>query len=172
MSDLIYTATTVDDYAAFATLVTEYVAWCRKRYAADVWFVETVFGYQSLDAELLTLAREYGPPNGKTLLANRDVQVVGAGAYRKLADDTCEMKRLYVGERFHGHGTGRKLCEALIESARADGFKVMQLDTSTLMTEAIAMYRSLGFRECARYREYPADLMPYLIFMELPLTGA
>lgn len=170
MSDLIYTATTASDYAAFATLVTEYVEWSRKRYAADVWFVEKVFGYQSLNAELLTLSSEYGPPHGKTLLASRDGQVVGAGAYRKLADGSCEMKRLYVGEQFHGHGTGRKLCEAIIASAREDGFQLMRLDTGNLLKEAISMYKSVGFRDCPPHRDYPAELMPYLVFMEMPLT--
>ena len=170
MSDLIYTATTDSDYAAFATLVTEYVEWSRTRYAADVWFVEKVFGHQSLDSELQTLATEYGPPHGKTLLASRDGVIVGAGAYRKLADGSCEMKRLYVGEQFHGHGTGRKLCEALIATARDDGFQLMRLDTGNLLTEAIALYQSVGFRACAPHREYPAELMPYLVFMELPLT--
>jgi ribosomal protein S18 acetylase RimI-like enzyme len=169
-SDKIYTATTAGDYAAFATLVTEYVTWCRKRYAADTWFVQQVFGYQSLDSELLTLSTEYGPPHGKTLLASREGQVVGAGAYRTLNDGSCEMKRLYVGELFHGHGTGRKLCNALIASARIDGYRTMRLDTSTLMNEAIAMYKSVGFRECSPHREYPAELMPYLLFMELPMT--
>ncbi len=170
MSDLIYTATTASDYAAFATLVTEYVEWSRKRYAADAWFVEQVFGYQSLDAELLTLAAKYGPPNGKTLLASRDGQVVGAGAYRRLADGTCEMKRLYVGQQSHGHGTGRKLCEALIASAREEGFPLMRLDTGNLLKEAISLYHSIGFRDCPPYRQYPEKLMPYLVFMALPLT--
>lgn len=171
MSDLIYTASTERDYAEFAVLVTEYVEWSRERYAADAWFVEQVFGHQSLDSELQTLATEYGPPHGKTLLASRDGVIVGAGAYRKLEDGSCEMKRLYVGEQFHGHGTGRKLCEALIATAREDGFQLMRLDTGNLLKEAIALYQSVGFRACAPHREYPAELMPYLAFMELPLTG-
>jgi GNAT superfamily N-acetyltransferase len=81
------------------------------------------------------------------------------------------MKRMYVGAQFHGHGTGRKLCEALIASAREDGFKLMRLDTGNLLKEAIAMYTSIGFRECPPHREYPSELMPYLVFMELPLTA-
>ena len=171
MPDLIYTATTASDYEAFAGLVTQYVAWSRRRYQDDAWFVEQVFGHQSLASELLTLSTAYGPPNGKTLLASRDGQVVGAGAYRKLSDGTCEMKRLYVGEQFHGHGTGRRLCEALIATAKADGFHLMRLDTGNLLKAAIAMYQSIGFRECPAHHDYPAKLMPYLVFMEMPLTG-
>jgi ribosomal protein S18 acetylase RimI-like enzyme len=170
VSDLICTATTASDYESFAALVTQYVEWSRRRYQGDTWFIEQVFGHQSLASELPTLSTKYGPPNGKTLLASRDGQVVGAGAYRDLGDGICEMKRLYVGEQFHGRGTGRKLCEALIATAREDGFKLMRLDTGNLLKEAIAMYRSIGFRECPPYHDYPAKLMPYLIFMEMPLT--
>lgn len=171
MSDLIYTATTASDYEAFAALVTEYVEWSRERYQEDAWFVEQVFGYQSLASELLTLPDAYGPPNGKTLLASRHGQIVGAGAYRRLADGTCEMKRLYVGQQFHGHGTGRKLCAALIASAREEGFPLMRLDTGNRLLEAINLYHSIGFRDCPPYRQYPEKLMPYLVFMEMPLTA-
>ena len=29
----------------------------------------------------------------------------------------------------------------------------------------------MGFRFCEPYNEYPEALMPYLVFMELPLNG-
>jgi hypothetical protein len=34
------------------------------------------------------------------------------------------------------------------------------------------MYQSFGFKECSPYYEYPEKLMPYFLFMELPLAGA
>jgi len=81
------------------------------------------------------------------------------------------MKRLYVSERFKGRGIGRRLAEALIDAARMDGFELMRLDTGNLLTEAITMYRKLGFKDCAPYLEYPQKLLPYLVFMELPLSN-
>jgi len=131
--------------------------------------IEQVFGYQELEQELRELAAAYGPPNGKTLLVRSDDQIAGAGAFRRLADGSCEMKRLYVSERFKGRGIGRRLAEALINEARMDGFELMHLDTGNLLTEAITMYRKLGFRDCAPHREYPEELLPYLVFMALPL---
>ena len=169
MSEAIYVASSPEDYAAFAGLVTEYVDWCRTRYREDAWFVNKVFGHQSLATELEALAITYGPPNGQTLLAIRNAEVCGGGAYRRLSDGTCEMKRLFVPSRFGGTGTGRRLCNALIQSARADGFPLMRLDTGNLLKEAIAMYKSMGFRDCQPHHDYPSELMPYLVFMELPL---
>ena len=170
MPELIYSAKTPSDYEAFAVLVREYVSWCRTRYQHDARFVEQVFGYQALDQELRELATAYGSPNGITLLVRTDDQICGGGAFRRLPDGTCEMKRLYVSERFKGRGIGRRLAEALVDAARADGFKLMRLDTGNLLTEAIAMYRKLGFRDCAPHLEYPQKLLPYLLFMELPLS--
>jgi GNAT superfamily N-acetyltransferase len=170
MPEVIYSARTPSDYEAFAVLVSEYVDWCRTRYRHDAAFVEQVFGYQNLDQELKQLATAYGPPNGKTLLVRSDDQISGGGAFHRLPDGSCEMKRLYVAERFKGRGIGRRLAQALIDAARADGFKLMRLDTGKLLTEAITMYGKLGFRHCAPHLDYPQKVLPYLVFMELPLS--
>lgn len=164
-------ATTADDFAAFGALVTEYVGWCRTRYAEHQWFVERVFGYQSLDAELAGLSTAYAPPRGRAFLARIDGVVCGGGAYRRRDDGSCEMKRLFVPDRFKGQGIGRALCEALFAGARADGYTRMVLDTAHLMTEAIAMYHSFGFREREPYIQYPDDLMPFVVFMERRLDA-
>lgn len=170
MTDTIRQATTAADFAAMAGLVTAYVDWCRQRYQAHPWFVERVFDHQSLGTEIGGLASSYAAPIGKALIAVRDGEVGGMVAYRRLADDgACEMKRLFVADRFKGHGTGRRLCEDIIASARKDGFARMRLDTGHLMTEATAMYESFGFRRCPAYHDYPDELMPFLVFMELPL---
>ena len=114
----------------------------------------------------------YGPPNGRAFVASHGNEIRACGAFRRLEDGTCEMKRVFVPERFRGTGLGRGLCAALIASAREDDFRLMKLDTGVLMNEAIAMYRSLGFGECAAYIDYPARLKPYLVFLELRLANA
>jgi ribosomal protein S18 acetylase RimI-like enzyme len=81
------------------------------------------------------------------------------------------MKRLFVPDRFRGLGIGRKLCAALIQSARNDGFTVMRLDTAGQMSEAVALYEAIGFRRCTPYNEYPERLMPHMVFMEMTLDG-
>jgi putative acetyltransferase len=162
-------ATSTADYDAFAEVCRAYFAWCRDRYSEMPWVVDEVFGQQSFDEELKVLAAKYGPPAGRTMIAVHDGQVVAGGAYRQLADGVCELKRLYVTDQARGHGLGRKLSDALMASARADGYGLMRLDTAHLLTEAIAMYGSMGFSRIAPYQDYPPHLMPYLVFMERPL---
>lgn len=168
MSLSISAAASPGDFAAFAALLDEYVAWCRTRYQHGG-FVDQVFGHQDLVREAQQLPSVYGPPRGLTLLARLGAVVCGGGAYRRLDDGSCEMKRLFVRGGFMGRGIGRRLAEALTNAAREDGCRLVRLDTASLMTEAIAMYRSLGFRDCAPHRPYPVQLLPHLVFMELPL---
>jgi GNAT superfamily N-acetyltransferase len=167
--DIVISATTSQHYHEFATMVREYVEWCRERYAADRWFVDAAFSHQSLEEELQELSSSYGPPNGRAFLALSGDEVVGCIAYRGLSDTICEMKRLFVRKSGQGRGTGRRLCVALIDVARSDGYALMRLDTGNLFTEAIALYRSVGFRDCPAYNDYPDDFIPFMVYMDRPL---
>lgn len=154
------------DYVEFGGLVAEYVAWCRERYAADTWLVDMAFSHQSLDRELEQLSLSYGPLKGCTLIALDGDDVIGGVAYRVLAPGTCEMKRMYVRKSAAGQGVGRQLCLDLLDLAKANGFKRMVLDTSRDMTEAIGLYRSCGFTDCAPHIDYPERMRPMMLFME------
>lgn|GEM_PF-462582 len=169
MPETIDVATADDDYAVFGGLIRDYWEWLQARYAALPGFIDAVGGHQGLDGELACLRQTYGPPSGKVLLARRDGQVSGGLAYRDLGDGSCEMKRLFVPDRFQGHGTGRALCLALLDTATADGYRLMRLDTGFANTEALAMYEGLGFRQCPPYHQYPADLVVHLRFLQRPL---
>jgi GNAT superfamily N-acetyltransferase len=162
----IIAADSAEDFEAFESVCRAYVEWCRKRYQDMPWFVEEVFGYQALEEELKGLAQKYGQPAGRTMLVVVEGGVVAGGAYRRLSDTVCELKRLYVMDGARGSGLGRKLSDALIGAAIADGYATMQLDTGNRLTEAISMYGAMGFKHIQPYQEYPARLMPYLVFME------
>jgi GNAT superfamily N-acetyltransferase len=171
MTDSIVLATTPAEFSAFADLIREYWDWLTARYAEHPGLFDQIGSFQGLDDELRAVDRVYAAPSGKAFLAVRDGQVAGGIAYRDMHDGSCEMKRLFVPERFQGHGTGRLLCESLIASATADGFGLMRLDTGYLNSEAARMYRSMGFVACAPYREYPVGLLEHLRFMEKPLAS-
>jgi ribosomal protein S18 acetylase RimI-like enzyme len=77
------------------------------------------------------------------------------------------MKRLYVRPAYRGKRAGGAMIDALIISAREIGYQRMRLDTLPSMAAAIAIYRSLGFREIAPYRANP---VPGALFFELDLA--
>jgi len=124
--------------------------------------------FQNFDKELAELPGEYVPPAGRLLLAVEDNQIAGCVALRGIGEGSCEMKRLYVRPNFRGQGLGRDLAESILSAAREIGYERMRLDTLPgKMDLALAMYRSLGFREIDPY--YPNPVVGAM-FMELALT--
>ena len=123
--------------------------------------------FQSFEKELAELPGKYVPPGGRLLIAVDEHQAAGCVALRKIADGVCEMKRLYVRPGFRGTGLGHTLAEAIILAAREIGYQRMRLDTLPgKMDRAIAMYRSLGFKEIGPYYDNPVK---GALFMELEL---
>lgn len=137
-------------------LFREYEAW-----------VEIDLCFQNFEKELAELPGGYAPPDGELLLAFHNGQLSGCVALRKLGGGVCEMKRLFVREAFRGQGLGRNLIEAVMRAAKEIGYERMRLDTlPPKMNDAIALYRSFGFKEIEPYYDNP---VPGAKFMELGL---
>ena len=123
--------------------------------------------FQSFDKELEELPGDYAPPDGCLLLATHEGHGAGCVALHKLEPEICEMKRLYVRPQFRGKGLGRELAERVIAEARQMRYRQLRLDTvEPMMRAAVAMYRTLGFREIAPYRPNPIE---GALYMELQL---
>jgi len=123
--------------------------------------------FQDFDKELAGLPGDYVPPEGRLLLVKRSGESAGCVALHKLEGNVCEMKRLYVRQKFRGRGLGGALAKTIIDEARKIGYRRMRLDTvEPVMKDAVAMYRKLGFKEIAPYRQNPIQ---GALYMELDL---
>ena len=151
----IYPVETDKDLEIVKTLLVEYVN------SLDF---ELVF--QNFEGELRNIPGEYTAPEGCLLLAKYQDQPAGCVALRKLSDNICEGKRLYVRPQFRGLKIGRKLVEAIIAEARRIGYSSIRGDTVPSMQIAQALYASLGFKEIEPYRYNPIESVA---FMELEL---
>jgi len=119
--------------------------------------------FQGFDRELAALPGDYAPPRGALLLAPGQ----GCVAVRPLDAETAEMKRLYLRPQARGAGLGRSLAAAAVAHARERGFSRVVLDTiPEKMQEAVALYRSMGFRDTAPYLPEPT---PGALCLELTL---
>jgi carbonic anhydrase len=123
--------------------------------------------FASFEQELAGLPGEYAPPGGRLFLALDGAHAAGCVALRQHDSSSGEMKRLYVRGAYRGRGLGRQLAQCVIASARERGYARLLLDTLPKMTEAIALYRALGFRGVGAYSSAPT---PGAIFFELSLA--
>ena len=123
--------------------------------------------FQDFDREFAALPGDYAPPTGCILLAKEESEAVGCVALRRISEDVCEMKRLYVKPTFRKQGIGGRLAESMMEEARLRGYRIMKLDTLPSMREALRLYESLGFRKTTPYRHNPVK---GAVFMQLDLT--
>lgn len=125
-------------------------------------FIGVDLGFQDFQHEIATLPGDYDP----ILVAHWNSEPAGCVAMHAIQRGLCEMKRLYVRPTFRGHAIGRSLAERIIAEARSRGYERMRLDTLPTMTEAIPLYRALGFVEIPPYRYNPIAGSK---FMELDL---
>ena len=148
--------TSAEDIKAAKTLFREYETWLGMSLC-----------FQGFEDEIAKLPGKYAPPDGGLFLAYVDEELAGCVALRKLEEDVCEMKRLFLRENARGHRLGNQLIEKLIDEARQIGYKKMRLDTyPPKMGKAVKLYESHGFHPIEKYYDNPHE---GVLFMELDL---
>jgi len=118
--------------------------------------------FQGFDTEVAGLPGYYAPPEGRLILAWSAGEAVGCIALRRHDGDAGEMKRLYVRPSARGLSVGRSLVMAIVDEARAIGYRRLCLDTLPEMVAAQALYERLGFRPIAAYTFNPVAGARYL----------
>ena len=104
--------------------------------------------YQQNEQEFAVLDEKYSPPNGMVLLIWKNNEVVGCGAFRRVDEKVCEMKRVYVRPSERGHQLGERLVTRLMECAKQHDYQRMCLDVLADFEVARRLYVRLGFEAC------------------------
>jgi DNA-binding MarR family transcriptional regulator/GNAT superfamily N-acetyltransferase len=94
-------------------------------------------------------------PAGLLLVATLHGEPVGCGALKLHGRRPAELKRMWVAAGVRGLGVGRRILAELEERARQQGVRTVRLETNGTLTEAIALYRSSGYREVPAFNDEP-----------------
>lgn len=121
---------------------------------------------QGFDAEIKDVKEKYGLPWGRLYLAYYDGELAGCIGLKKMDEQNCEMKRLYVRPEFRGKKIGSRLVEKILADAKDIGYSHMLLDTLPFLEAALHMYKKYGFYEIECYNNNPLD---NAIYMKLDL---
>jgi DNA-binding MarR family transcriptional regulator/ribosomal protein S18 acetylase RimI-like enzyme len=98
---------------------------------------------------------EMTPPAGLLLVASLHGEPVGCGALIFYPDAVGLVKRMWVAPSVRGLGLGRRLLYELEDRGRANGVRLMRLETRDELTEAIRMYETSGYREVDPFNDEP-----------------
>jgi DNA-binding MarR family transcriptional regulator/GNAT superfamily N-acetyltransferase len=98
---------------------------------------------------------ELTPPAGCLLIAYLHAEPVGCGAVKHHADAPSEIKRMWISASARGLGIGRRMLAELERLAAESGASTARLETNRALVEAIALYRSAGYREVPAFNDEP-----------------
>jgi len=124
--------------------------------------------HSSIWRDMAQLPGRYAPPHGRVLLAYRDGELAGCGAFVTTQTPAlAEIKRVYVRPACRRQGLARTLTLALAAQARLCAYQTAGICTWADNTSALTLYQHLGFTPMASFREPERS---HLIFMGLPLV--
>jgi len=137
---------TAEDFAAAHGLFLEYA----RELDMDLCF-------QGFEKELKELHVQYNHPGGALFLLTINNELAGCAGIRRISDQYCELKRMYIRAFGRGKGYGGWMLQQAVKKAALMGYRMMRLDTLPSMQQAIALYRSRHFVEIPAYRENPVQ---------------
>ena len=96
-----------DEIEMSKDLIIEYIKWLNM----DLTF-------QNIEDELNDFPLKYNEPDGSFIIAKENSIVIGCVGLKFLDKNICEMKRLFVNDKYKNKGIGKKLVEKIIEEAK------------------------------------------------------
>ncbi len=72
-------------------------------------------------------------------------QIVGSFGLSPLGKGGCELRKMYLAPSARGQGLGKRLLERALHRARELKFTEVELETASVLKEAIQLYKRYGF---------------------------
>lgn len=99
-----------------------------------------------MDSDLADIDANYRRRGGLFEVAvGSDGHLAGCCGVFVLDDKTCELRKMYLLKDARGHGIGGRLLQRALAFARHRGYRRVELETASVLKEAIALYAGAGF---------------------------
>ena len=123
--------------------------------AAMVDEVSELYGRIDVPGAPSATPADFAPPRGAFVVIYADGEPVAGGGVKRLDDEACEIKRMYVVPQARGRGHASRLLRALEDEARALGCAIARLDTGEHQPQAQAMYERAGYAPIGNFNANP-----------------
>ena len=112
-------------------------------------FAEYGFGFypDDYDSDLRTIELSYIQPGGMFWFLIVGDEVAGTVAVKRLSQQECELKRLYLLSEHRGCGLGGRLLDEAVAWAKQRGYRSMIAWSDTRFEDAHHVYQSRGFQQ-------------------------
>lgn len=104
--------------------------------------------HQGVDADLDDIEGNYMGRGGlfDVVQDEKSGGIVGMVGLFPREPGVAELRKMYLRKSHRGKGLGRKLLDRVLAEGRRRGFRRIELETSSKLVEAIALYQKYGFR--------------------------
>jgi GNAT superfamily N-acetyltransferase len=123
--------------------------------AAMVDEVSALYGRIDVPGAPSATPADFAPPGGTFVVLLEDGVPVAGGGVKRLDDEACEIKRMYVVPEARGRGLASRLLVALEDAARELGYAIVRLDTGPQQPTAQAMYERAGYAPIGNFNANP-----------------
>ena len=121
---------------------------------------------ESTDADLENIELAYIQAGGAfDVLENESGELIGSVGLYPLMRGRCELRKMYLSKTCRGQGMGKALLEHALQRARELGFHQVELETASVLKEAIYLYKRYGFKPLNR--EHLCGRCDQAYFLEL-----
>ncbi len=88
------------------------------------------------------------------LIAYKNSIAVGCASFKEYSKTDAEIKRVWVQPEYRGKHLATKMMGRIEQQAKAKGYKRTVLQTREIMTEAVILYKKLGYSRIDNYPPY------------------
>lgn len=112
----------------------------------NIEWLEKYFYVEAIDNQVLSDPEtSIINPGGHIFFARYKDEIVGTGALIKIDDNTFELTKMAVTDKYQGLKIGRKIAERAIQTFERSDAQVLFLESNHRLKPALHLYQTLGF---------------------------